>query len=113
MKSTLNSELLAEMVKSKRGNKGLRATAGEIGQTSAATLSRIEQGKLPDVDTFIRICKWLDVPADTFTIRESNAQPLSNKDLAVAHLRADRELSPDMVTMLVKMIDLAYTSSAK
>lgn len=101
------------MVKSKRGSKGLRATAEEIGQTSAATLSRIEQGKLPDVDTFLRICKWLDVPADTFSVKEASSQPVSNKDLAVAHLRADRALSHEMVKMLEKMIDLAYTSTVK
>lgn len=55
MQSTLNTELLAGMLKNKRGNKGLRAVADEIGGVSFATLSRIEQGKVPDVDTFINL----------------------------------------------------------
>lgn len=110
MKSTLNTELLAGMLKNKRGSKGLRAAAEEIGDVSAATLSRVEQGKIPDVDTFIRICQWLQVPADTFTYKENSATTVSNKDLAVAHLRADRELNQEMVRMLVTMIDMAYNS---
>ncbi|SKB64052.1 helix-turn-helix domain-containing protein [Daejeonella lutea] len=108
MQSTLNTELLASMLKSKRGKKGLRAVSDEIGDVSAPTLSRIEQGKIPDVDTFIKICKWLDVSTDTFIASDSRANPLSNHQHVVAHLRADRELPPDTLNMLVTMIDLAY-----
>jgi transcriptional regulator with XRE-family HTH domain len=108
MQTNLNTELLAGMLKSKRADKGLRTVAKEIGNVSAATLSRVEQGKIPDVDTFIQICKWLDLPSDTFIIGESNKKKLTPKDQAVAHLRADRELSKDTVNMLIKMIDLAY-----
>ena len=60
------------MLKDKRGNKGLRAIAQEIGGVSFATLSRIEQGKIPDVDTFVKICKWLGVSTDTFIIGGEN-----------------------------------------
>lgn len=109
MESTLNTELLAGMVKSKRGTKGLRTIADEIGNVSAPTLSRIEQGKVPDVDTFIKICRWLDISTETF-ILQSSENTASNKDMVVAHLRADRELSTDTVNMLIKMIDLAYST---
>ncbi|PKK36810.1 hypothetical protein BWI96_10595 [Siphonobacter sp. SORGH_AS_0500] len=109
MESTLNTELLAGMVKSKRGAKGLRTIAEEIGGVSAPTLSRIEQGKIPDVDTFIKICKWLDTSTDTFILNSADGS-ISNKDIVVAHLRADRELATDTVNMLIKMIDLAYAT---
>jgi transcriptional regulator with XRE-family HTH domain len=39
-------------------NIGVRDLAPEIG-TSAATLSRIERGYLPDVETFMKIQHWL------------------------------------------------------
>ena len=39
-------------------NESLRETGLQIG-VSAATLSRIERGDKPDIDTFMRICKWL------------------------------------------------------
>lgn len=109
METTLNSELLAGMLKSKRGGKGLRTTAEEIGGVSAPTLSRIEQGKLPDVDTFIKICRWLETPTDTF-IKDYNKSAISNKDLVLAHLRAERELPVDTINTLIKMIDIAYHS---
>ena len=110
MESTLNTELLAGMLKGKRADRGLRAVAEEIGDVSFTTLSRIEQGKVPDVDTFIKICKWLNVTADTFIIGGYNKKTISTKDQVVAHLRAERELSKDTVNMLIKMIDMAYNT---
>ncbi len=110
MQSTLNTELLAGMLKDKRADKGLRTVAEEIGGVSFATLSRIEQGKVPDVDTFIRICKWLEVTTDTFIVGGEKKKQISTKEQVVAHLRADRELSKDMTNMLIKMIDMAYNS---
>ena len=110
MESTLNTELLAGMLKSKRGHKGLRAIADEIEGVSFTTLSRIEQGKVPDVDTFIRICKWLNVSTDTFIQGSSEKKTVSTKEQVVAHLRAERELSKDTVNMLIKMIDMAYNT---
>jgi len=110
MHSTLNTELLAGMLKSKRGKKGLRAVSEEIGDVSFPTLSRIEQGKIPDVDTFIKLCKWLGVSTETFIVNSSENQPVSNHQQVVAHLRADRELSPDTMEMLIRMIDLAYST---
>ena len=82
--STINSDLLASMIKSKRKTLGLRATASEIGGVSAATLSRIEQGKIPDVETFIKICRWLGEPTDKFIIGEATTiSKMTNKDLIV------------------------------
>ena len=111
METTLNTELLASMLKEKRGSKGLRAIADEIGNVSFATLSRIELGKIPDIDTFVRICKWLNVSTDTFIIDNIELQQeLTTKDRVLAHLRADKTLSKDTANMLIKMIDLAYNS---
>lgn len=110
MQSTLNTGLLASMLKSTRDKKGLRTVANEIGDVSFATLSRIEQGKIPDVDTFIKICNWLNVPTDTFIINDLTKQPSSLKEKAIAHLRADRTLSPETFDAIVKMIDIAYNS---
>jgi transcriptional regulator with XRE-family HTH domain len=107
MSSTLNNDLLAGMVKNKRGDKGLRTVAEEI-NVSSATLSRIEQGKIPDVETFIKICNWLGVSTDTFITGNSKKKAVSTKDQVLAHLRADRELDKPTVNMLITMIDLAY-----
>ena len=114
MKSTLNSELLASMIKTKRGKKGLRDTADEMGNVSAATLSRVEQGKLPDVETFIKICKWLDVATDAFIVGEKTSiSKLSEKDKIVYELRASRELDQDTIDTMVSMVNIAFTKIKK
>lgn len=107
MSSKVNLELLASMIKAKRGEKGLRAAAGELEGVSASTLSRIEQGKIPDLETFVNICKWLEVPTDTFT-GGSLQTTMSSKSSVVAQLRADKGLEPETVKMLISMIDMAY-----
>jgi len=104
---------LARMIRAKRGTRGLRAIADEIGDVSASTLSRIEQGKVPDLDTFIRLCKWLGVSADLFTVNKEPAgtqEIESTPDVIAAHLRADRALDPQTAEALVKMIQLAYAA---
>ncbi|MFT4060698.1 MAG: helix-turn-helix transcriptional regulator [Legionella sp.] len=112
MQSTLNTELLASMLKSRRGKKGLRDTAAEIGSISSATLSRIEQGNLPDVETFIRICKWLDVSTETFVTGESlETKALSEKDKIVYQLRSSHELDPETINAMITMVDIAFTKS--
>lgn len=114
--NSLNSALLAEMIKSKRGNRGLRETAKEIGNISAPTLSRIENGNLPDIDTYFRICKWLDVPTDYFTMT-SNKKTIKErgevKRQVIAHLRADKTLPQSTAEALIEMINLAYAKIDK
>lgn len=110
MQTTLNTDLLATMLKNQRADKGLRAVAEEIGNVSAATLSRVEQGKIPDVDTFIKICKWLNEATDTFIVDNSKDSTFTIKDQFLAHLRADRELSNETVNMLISVINHAYST---
>jgi transcriptional regulator with XRE-family HTH domain len=114
--NSLNSALLAEMVKSKRGKSGLRETAAAIGGISAPTLSRIENGNLPDIDTYFRICKWLDVPTDYFAVKthkKKEEKSSETKQEIIAHLRADKTLPPSTAEALIEMINLAYAKIAK
>jgi len=108
MSKSLDTEMLSQMVRSKRGNRTLRETASEIGEISAPTLSRIEQGNVPDVDTFLRLCNWLQVPADTFNFSEDSQKETSIEKDLIVHLRADKTLPKDVVDSLVTMISLAY-----
>ena len=108
---------LAAMVRAKRDQKGLRAAASEIGGISAPTLSRIEQGSLPDLDTFILICKWLNVSPESFYTGGNSLLPIPNEksrqatepaETVEAFLRADQTLEPATIDALSKMIRLAY-----
>lgn len=51
-------ERLAKRIQERRAGKGIRAVAQEVG-VSPATLSRVENGKVPDLETFSKICIWL------------------------------------------------------
>lgn len=111
MSKELNTHLLATMIKKKRGDQGLRAVAEEI-EVSAPTLSRIEQEKVPDVDTFLKICRWLKMSPEDFV---RTALPTagkrtvaSNKDLVISQLRADKVLSPRTLEILMNVIEMAY-----
>lgn len=110
MSSSLDTKKFSEMIKSKRGNTGLRTLAADIG-VSASTLSRIEQGNLPDIDTYLKLCNWLEVTPDFFTLSSVNKEDA--KVGVIAHLRADKSLPPDTAEALIQMINLAYASVKK
>lgn len=50
---------LGRLMLAKRGSQGVRAAAADAG-VSPATFSRVENGHMPDLETFARICRWLD-----------------------------------------------------
>ena len=121
METRLALEKLAALVKAKRGKNGLRKTAKEIGEISASTLSRIEQGKMPDMETFIRLCDWLEVKPDQFfenpskkSIDNNESQlpvispNMTTPEIVEVHLRADRELNPETANALANMVKAAY-----
>src|SRR5437588_11336812 len=64
-------ESLGAAVREKRGKRKLRETAKEIG-IGPATLMRVEGGRIPDVETFGKICKWLKKDPATFLGIESS-----------------------------------------
>lgn len=41
---------------------------------SASTLTRMQQGKRPDVDTFSALMRWLNIPAENFLAMKPNSE---------------------------------------
>jgi transcriptional regulator with XRE-family HTH domain len=97
----------------------LREAAREIG-ISPATLMRVESGRIPDVDTFGKLCVWLaidprtylgikiaatDKPRDT---THGEAKP--SHMIVSAHFKADRTPNQDTVKALANMIMFAAAS---
>lgn len=101
-------EQLGPLLKEKRGKRGIREVAVEIG-ISAATLSRVETGKQPDLDTFAKICKWLgvnasevlgcDLPKGRKPTSQSGAVPVVS-----AHFRAEKAMSKETAQHLGQLI---------
>lgn len=57
---------LAGLILKKRGSMGVRAAAAEIG-ISPTTLSRVENGHIPDMQTLEKLCNWLETDMEQFT----------------------------------------------
>jgi len=107
---------LGALLRERRGGRGIRDVAKEIG-ISAATLVRLEGGRLPDLATFQKICSWLKVdPAEILDIPTdiSNQVPPAPVNLAAAvHLRADRTLPPSAASDLAHLIVIAHGELAR
>lgn len=98
--SKLTLQTLGRMVVERRGTKGVREVAREIG-VSPATLSRFERGYLPDLDTFGKICKWLRIdPGEVLGVKP----PITAIPKAAVHFRKDQALEPETAKALANMI---------
>ena len=63
MGKIISHKSLGELCVERRGRLGVRQAGAEAG-LSASTYSRVENGYLPDVENFSRICKWLKISMD-------------------------------------------------
>ena len=96
---------LGAMVKNRRATKKLREAAGEIG-ISAPTLMRIEGGRMPDIDTFGKICRWLKMDPGDFLGRPEDTGhdvPAPTPTLW-AHFKAEKASEPETLRALARML---------
>jgi len=104
----ISLQSLGRRAAEQRGERGIREAASEIG-ISAATLSRIERGYLPDLKTFSRICKWLGLdPGEVLGIKQATPE----LPQAAVHFRKDRELAPTTAHALAQLIIAAQRALA-
>lgn len=127
--ATLNIVELGEYVKRKRQDEklSLREVATKI-NVSASTLSRIENGiGVPDSATLARLASWLGIPIERLmrgTLLSETGEMMADEpfvepviyyptestpNIVEAHLRADRNLAPDMAKALAELFRVAYT----
>lgn len=95
---------LGRRLRAKRGEQGVRAAAKGIG-ISPATLSRVERGHLPDLETFGKICQWLEI--DPGEILGVSGQSSSHSKIAV-HFKKDQTLRPETAQALAQLILTAH-----
>ncbi|HEX8459351.1 MAG TPA: helix-turn-helix transcriptional regulator [Pyrinomonadaceae bacterium] len=88
----------------KRGGRGVRDTAKEIG-ISHGTLSRLERGYLPDLDTFGKVCRWLNIdPGEVLGMQSAVGSTLK----VAVHCRKSQTLAPETAYALAQMIIAAH-----
>jgi len=85
-----------------------KQVAGSSG-VSASTLTRMAQGKRPDVDGLAALCAWSGLEADDF-VRSNDAQPVEAEPLAMVstYLRSDPNLTPEAADALDEVIKVTY-----
>ena len=119
-KTRVNTAELGSAIRRRREQHGLslRDVADETG-VSASTLSRIENGTgKPDADNIARLASWLDMPIERVMHHVHRAandpNPVvyypheSTPEIVEAHLRADRQLTPQTAKALSELFRVAY-----
>jgi len=95
-------DTLGQLIVEKRGSMGVRAAAKEIG-ISSATLSRVENGNLPDLQNFGLICQWLGVDPNQI-LGFAPPKDFGDAIRASVHFRKEKTTSPETAAALAKMI---------
>jgi transcriptional regulator with XRE-family HTH domain len=124
-KSFINTEELGRAIRRRREELelSLRDVADQT-NVSASTLSRIENGTgKPDADNIARLTTWLDMPLERILSRghddSNDAKAVvyfpheSTPEIVEAHLRADRNLSPETADALSQLFRVAYSQFSR
>ena len=124
-KALVDTEELGRAIRRRREELGLslRDVALETA-VSASTLSRIENGTgKPDADNIARLTTWLNVPMERILSgRQSHSESSKavvyfpqepTPEIVEAHLRADRNLTPETAAALSELFRVAYTQFSK
>ena len=112
---TFDAQGFYEAMDATRQAKGLtwKRIANESG-VSASTLTRMAQGKRPDVDSLAALVAWSGLEADNYLVtsakRKAVAEPLA---LISTYLRSDKQLTPASAEALTQIIHAAYEQMRK
>lgn len=100
-------ESLGAAVRVKRSGRKLREVAAEVG-ISPATLMRVENGRVPDLGTFAKLCQWLELdPGDFLGRPESTGSGTASEGgplVMSAHFRAEQTPNEKTVAALARML---------
>lgn len=79
---------------------------------SPSTFSRLARGRRPDIDTFLKLLAWLDVPASTFmrgaASGSNDAVGPDTLGVIASALRSDPAIPADAAGALEQLFRVAY-----
>jgi transcriptional regulator with XRE-family HTH domain len=124
-RSLINTAELGRAIRRRREELelSLRDVADQT-NVSASTLSRIENGTgKPDADNIARLTSWLNMPLERI-LHQGREEPddakaviyyphESTPEIVEAHLRADRNLSPETADALSQLFRVAYSQFSR
>ena len=120
--SLISTAELGKAIKRRREELNLSLRdVGDLTEVSASTLSRIENGTgRPDADNIARLTQWLDMPVDRLMNHGTdNVEPViyypheATTEIISAHLRADKNLTPETAEALSELFRVAYKQFSK
>ena len=121
----INTRELGRAIKRRREELGMSLRdVADATQVSASTLSRIENGTgKPDADNIARLTGWLDMPIDRVMNKHQDDSKAidavvyypheATPEIVEAHLRADKNLTPETAKALSELFRVAYTQFSK
>lgn len=75
---------------------------------SQSTLTRLAQGRRPDVDSLAVLVDWAGLKADDFVMRVHSPQEATPLAMISTYLKSDRNLTPEAATALEKVVKATY-----
>jgi transcriptional regulator with XRE-family HTH domain len=109
----LQLDVLVAALDAERQARGLswRQVALEA-EVSPSTLTRMQQGKSPDRNTFSALTTWLDIPAERF-YSDQKSQPVHDDPMAVVStlLRGKKKMSPKAIKAFQELVSAAVKLS--
>jgi transcriptional regulator with XRE-family HTH domain len=99
---SLTIEDLGRLLAAKRGNRGIRAAALDAG-VSPATFSRVENGHMPDLKTFAKLCKWLNRDPREFLGMETTVTA-GDRPKTVVHFKKKKTVHVETAKALGELI---------
>ena len=120
----INTVELGRAIKRRREELGLSLRdVADVTAVSASTLSRIENGTgKPDADNIARLTGWLDMPIDRVMNKNAATAAVeavvyypheATPEIVEAHLRADKNLTPETAKALSELFRVAYKQFSK
>lgn len=96
---------LAGLVRNKRNhpNYGLRKAAKEIGIKISAIM-QVEGGRTPDPETFLALCRWLNMPPLELIKNTKDEKTLNSSETLAFWIKLDRKLDPLIADALAHLV---------
>ena len=85
----------------------------EEAQVSASTLTRMAQGRRPDVDSLAALVSWSGLSADDFVGNEQDKPGPGALAMISTYLKSDPHLSPEAAEALDQLVKATYERMRK
>ena len=97
----------------RRSRKQTWKRVAEEAQVSASTLTRMAQGRRPDVDSLAALVAWSGLSADTFVRDEQEKPDPGSLAMISTYLKSDPHLTPEAADALDQLVKATYERMRK